>query len=41
MADLQAKAEVAAVELHENTELGEPRWKVGRWLTGSYPRGSR
>jgi 1-acyl-sn-glycerol-3-phosphate acyltransferase len=28
----------AAAEAHRGSEAKPPRWKVGRWLTGTYPR---
>jgi 1-acyl-sn-glycerol-3-phosphate acyltransferase len=38
MANLETKAQAAAVEVHQAAESGGPRWKVGRWLIGNYPR---
>jgi 1-acyl-sn-glycerol-3-phosphate acyltransferase len=38
MADLQARTQAAAVEVHRAAESGRPRCKVGRWLNGRYPR---
>jgi len=39
MADLQSKAEVAAVDLHRSAESRGPERKRWRWLTGHYPKG--
>jgi 1-acyl-sn-glycerol-3-phosphate acyltransferase len=38
MADFQARARAAALEVHESAESVAPRRKVGRWLTGRYPQ---
>lgn len=38
MDTLRATSEAAAAEVHRQAELDGPRWKVGRWLTGRYPR---
>jgi len=38
MAQFEEMARQAAAELDELDAASAPRWKVGRWLTGRYPR---
>jgi 1-acyl-sn-glycerol-3-phosphate acyltransferase len=38
MDDLEERTKAAAVEVHRAAESGGPRRRVGRWLSGRYPR---
>jgi len=38
MARFEEMVSAAAVEAHRVAESKSPKWKIGRWLTGKYPR---
>jgi 1-acyl-sn-glycerol-3-phosphate acyltransferase len=38
MGDLEKRTKAAAIEVHQAAESAGPRRKVGRWLSGRYPR---